>query len=205
MVGLGGRHIKDSKDFVNKIKDLTIGDHECMVSFDVKALFTSIPVQEAIEAVERILILNSSWRERTSLSLSSLLRLLDFVLSTTYFMYDGKFYQQNFGCAMGSPVSPIIANLYMEEYEDWVLNDPVEGVIPPKAWYRYVDDTFAVLERELVELFHEYLNEVNPHIQFTREEENERGELPFLDVLVQRNGDGWLNTSVHRKPTHTDY
>ena len=203
LVGMSDRHIRDTKDFVDKIHDLSINDHECMVSFDVKALFTSIPVQEAINSVERLLILHGcKWRDRTSLTLDSILRLLEFVLSTTYFVYDGKFYQQNFGCAMGSPVSPIIANLFMEDYEEWALDDET---LAPRIWFRYVDDTFTVLDRDKVELFHESLNEVNPHIQFTREEENDQGELPFLDVLVRRMDDGCINTSIYRKPTHTDH
>ena len=102
---------------------------------------------------------------------------------------------------MGSPVSPIIANIYMEDYEEWAL-DPV--AIAPRVWFRYVDDTFTILDKDNIEQFHHHLNDVSEYIQFTREEESERGEIPFLDVLVHREDSGSLATSVYRKPTHTD-
>ena len=200
LVGNNERHIRDSRHFVEKLKDLSISDSECMVSFDVKALFTSIPVPEAINAVQRALLFNSSWRDRTSLSYHNICRLLEFVLTTTYFTFNDKFYQQNFGCAMGSPVSPVVANIYMEDYEEWAL---MPELITPRIWYRYVDDTFSVIERDNVERFHQYLNGVNPHMQFTREMENTNAELPFLDVLVHRTREGGCTTSVYRKPTHT--
>ena len=74
---------------------------------------------------------------------------------------------------------------------------------PPRFWRRYVDDTCTTLPRDLVTSFHEHLNSIDRNIQFTVEKESD-GQLPFLDVLVTREEDGTISTSVYRKPTHTD-
>ena len=67
---------------------------------------------------------------------------------------------------------------------------------------RYVNDTFAAVHKDEIDTFHEHLNRQNPHIQFTKEIE-ENGKIPFLDCLVSRD-DNKLRTTIYRKPTHTD-
>ena len=54
-----------------------------------------------------------------------------------------------------------------------------------------------------VDSFHDHLNSINPYIQFTIEKESD-GQLPFLDILLNREEDGSISTSVYRKATHTD-
>ena len=69
-------------------------------------------------------------------------------------------------------------------------------------WLSYVDDTFTAVHKDEIDAFHNHLNEHNIDIQFTREI-GEDGKLPFLDCLVSRNNNE-LQTTVYRKPTHTD-
>lgn len=109
-------------------------------------------------------------------------------LTTTYFQWNGNFYEQTDGVAMGNPLSPIVANFYMEAFEDTVLNS---SPLKPTHWFRYVDDTFVVWSHgeQLLPDFLEYLNNIHPRIQFTMEVEKDK-QLPFLDVLVNRNPDG---------------
>ena len=194
--------IRNSIDFVSKIKDLEVTPGNKMVSFDVSALFTSIPVDLAIQSIRRKLELDSSWKTCTELSLERVLTLLELCLSSTYFTYNGKFYKQKFGAPMGSPISPGVADLTMEIFEEEMLEACPKHLLP-KVWYRYVDDTFTVLHEYSVENFTAYLNSRNPHIQFTREVE-ENDHIPFLDVKVHLLDDGTLKTTVYRKPTHTD-
>ena len=93
---------------------------------------------------------------------------------------------------MGSPVSVVVANLVMEDIERRAL---ATFHTPPRFWRRYVDDTCAALPHDLVDPFHEHLNSIDPHIQFTVERES-RGQLPFLDVLLTREEDGTISTEV---------
>ena len=70
--------------------------------------------------------LRENWRttlkERTVLPVEDIILLLEFCLKNTYFSFKGQFYKQVEGVAMGSPVSPIVANLYMEYFEQKALN-----------------------------------------------------------------------------------
>ncbi len=97
---------------------------------------------------------------------------------------------------MGSPVSPVIANLYMEYFETSALaNSPVK----PSVWLRYVDDTYVILPESGVDTFTDHIDSQNSHIKFTSEPEVDQ-QLAFLDTKVSRHADGSLDISIYRKP-----
>ena len=102
---------------------------------------------------------------------------------------------------MGSPLSPIIANIYMEEFETKALSTAPN---PPTLQKRFVDDTFVVIQTSHKEEFFNHINSIEESIQFTAEDTQADGSLPFLDVLVTPQTGGTLSTSVYRKPTHTN-
>ena len=121
-------------------------------------------------------------------------------MKTTYFQYDGVLYSQVEGAAMGSPVSPIVANLFMEWFEEVALQSFRFEIT---VWKRYIDDTFVALCDSLIDELTAHINSIDPAIQFTREEEVNK-TLPMFDTLTRRNEEGKLSFSVYRKPTHTD-
>ena len=101
---------------------------------------------------------------------------------------------------MGSPISPLVANLFMEEFEVQAIST---STVPPTLWKRFVDDTYTIIKNNR-DSFLQHLNSINPKIQFTCEETREDGSMPFLDILVTPEEDGSLKTSVFGKTTHTD-
>ena len=101
---------------------------------------------------------------------------------------------------MGSPVSVSITNLVMEDVKERAL--ALYDVQLP-FWKRSVDDACTVVPINRVQHLLQHLNTIESTIQFTVEVEND-GKLPFLDVNICRLPDGSFNTSVFRKPTHTD-
>ena len=117
-----------------------------------------------------------------------------------YFSFQDQFYEQVEGVAMGSLVSPIVANLYIENFEQEALITAPS----PQAWWRYVDDTFVIHKEIHKQDFLQHINSVDPAIQFTVETNKEDGAIPSLDTIVKPEADGTLSITVYRKPMHTD-
>ena len=111
LVGLNSHHIVNSEDFVNKIAELEVPPGQKLVSYDVSSLFTSIPINEAIPVVRAKLESDQSLPDRCPLDIAQLSVLLEMCLSSTYFTFQGEFYKQKKGAAMGSPISPVVAIL----------------------------------------------------------------------------------------------
>ena len=122
LVGKSMYHIHNTQDFIQQIKDIKLQKDQCMVSFDVKALFTSVPIKPAINTIKKLLEEDPELQKRTTLSVTNIIRLLEYCLTSTYFIFQGRFYEQQEGAAMGSPISPIVANLYMEKFEQLAIN-----------------------------------------------------------------------------------
>ena len=110
-----------------------------------------------------------------------------------------KFYKQLQGTAMGSPISPVIANIYMEYFESLAI--PLSPTLI-KWWFRYIDDVHNATRKDQVNQLQEHLNSIDPHIKFTVELWGTDG-LPFLDALTKATPNSTEST-VYRKPTHTD-
>ena len=102
---------------------------------------------------------------------------------------------------MGSPINPIVANSYMEDFDVKAINSSPQ---PPYLQKRFEDDTFTIIQSTQKTSFLEHLNFIDHHIQFTSEESRPDGSIPFLDILITQKEDGNLSTTVYRKPTHTD-
>ena len=193
--------VNNSKEFAEDIKKIKLEEGECIISCDVAALFTSIPVKSELEVTKKKLEQDTELHQRTTMSIQNILDLLEFCLFNTYFLFQGQYYEQNQGAAMGSPVSPVVANLNMEFFGDRTLTTAVN---PPRWWKRFVDDTFVILQQNKRDEFLQHINSVDPAIQFTKEEQRQDGSMPFLNILVTPREDGTLTTRVYRKPTHTD-
>ena len=89
-----------------------------MISFDVVSLFTAIPVDKACKYIRTKLENDPTLPDRTQLDIDDIIRLLSFVLSNSFFVYNNTTYKQIHECAMGSPVSAIVDNLCMEVIEE---------------------------------------------------------------------------------------
>ena len=100
------------------------------------------------------------------------------------------------------PISPILANLVMENFELQALNS--YSSTPPRLWLRYVDDTFVIINRTEQDNFFEHINSINSHIKFTQEKCLDN-KLAFLDCNIKISDTRKLTTAVYRKPTHTDH
>ena len=190
------------KDTFTFLEDLQAYSEEVsdkyIVSYDVVSLFTNIPLNETIDlAVDLI------FRDNPSLKCSKedLNKLFHQATSRTNFLFDGDHYDQIDGVAMGSPLGPTLANLFMGHHEkNWLDQFPKnKGTVI--FYRRYIDDIFAVFNSaEEANEFLGFLNTRHSSIKFTCEH-NELSSMPFLDVLINNNGH--VSTSLYRKKTYT--
>lgn len=134
---------------------------------------------------------------------ADILRLLDTVLRHNYFTFNNKIFKQTFGLAMRSPLSPLLAEVFMAQYEEVILS----WVLASKHvnfWYRYVGDVIICFDgtTRQFDRFLNYINSVNPRIQFTFEMEMDN-RLDYLDLTIIRSADR-IEFDVFRKPSATD-
>ena len=189
------RSVKNCFEFAKKVNGIKLEKGEILISFDVSALFPSIPVNETISHLRNWLLRNNVDAERTE----ALIDLTKLCVSNCFFTYKGEVYSQTSGLAMGSSLSPFLAELFMSVLEE----DLSKRQFFPRLWFRYVDDIFCIIKKSHIRIFLRQLNEYHPSIKFTFEEE-QNGKLPFLDVMVIRNSEDTIELDIYRKPTNTE-
>jgi hypothetical protein len=134
------------------------------------SLFTKVPIRETMD------LLGRHFEE-------DVLGLFRHVLTTSRFTFNGQFYGQTDGVTMDSPLSPVIANFYTEDYEKAVL---ILAPLKPRCWFCYIEDTFIIWQHgpdKLKDFLH-HLNSIHQSIQLM--ETDGEGHLPFLDLDIYR-------------------
>ncbi|XP_037924406.1 uncharacterized protein LOC119660100 [Hermetia illucens] len=173
-----------------------INTNEMMVSFDVKSLFPNTPIKPAIHQLEiwlNKLNITIDWRAKVR----QYPKLASLCMGENYFTFPEKFYKTTAGVSMGNPMSPLVTEMFMA-YVETIIEE--KGIMP-RIWFRYVDDIFAIVEKDRVDNTLTEINRIHLKIQFTIEKE-EHGSLPFLDLRVTNNS-GKLEFEIYRKPTAT--
>jgi len=133
--------VTDTFEFVNEVQSLEINSGDILVSYDVTSLFTNVPLNETIQILADKAF-NYDWFNKThelNLSRDQLIDLLNATSKNQLFQFNGNLYEQTDGVAMGSPLGPLLANVFMWSIEDKLDQD---GKLP-SYYRRYVDDTFT--------------------------------------------------------------
>ena len=149
-----------------------------LVSYDICSLFTSIPLNETIDLAVKLIFDNNPNIKITKKDL----KYSEFTTSETHILFDGNYYDQIDGVAMGSGLGPVLANLFMVFYEkQWLKKFNFCKVL---LYRRYIDDIICLFNCEVDAMkFFDYLNSRHPNIKFTFEKQN-GGKLAFLDILI---------------------
>ena len=111
LVGKSPHHIHTNEDFVEQVNKVTLLSGECLSSYDVTALFTSILVDPAFGIIKDRLEKDNTLKERTVLLVKDIIHLLEFCLKTPAFLSRVNFMNRK---KMWLWAKPIVANLYME-------------------------------------------------------------------------------------------
>ena len=190
--------VKNSIDLSVKLKNITLPENTILASFDVSNMFSNIPNEECVKIITKKLKNNNV----NPVIEQEILELLTLCINGNYFKFQDQFYKQTDGLAMGSPLSPLLAEMFMSDFEESFLNTPQSGKI--LFWYRYVDDILVGFTGDKNELGHilYYLNSIHPKIKFTLETE-ENNSINFLDLKIVKTINT-LSFDIYRKPTFTD-
>ena len=143
----------------------------------VCSLFTSIPLKETINiAVDLLFEHNPNFQ----ITKNEFKKLFDFATSSSHFLFDGIFYDQIDGVAMGSPLDPVLANLFMGYHEaNWLQVFKGCEII---LYCRYVDDIICLFNSESdCDKFYEFLSKQHPNITCTFEKQ-QNNQISFLDI-----------------------
>ena len=117
LVGQSPLLLKNTQHFMQHLKEVKLMPGEVLASYDVKAFFTSVPMEPTINKVKQKLQQDPLLSQRTNMSISQTVTFLGFCLKNKYLLFQDKYYEQVHGAAMVSPISPLIANLFMEEFK----------------------------------------------------------------------------------------
>lgn len=190
--------IKNSFELINKIKVIQINGSYILASFDVKNRFPSIPSKEVYHIVNRLLQDTNT----NPVIAGEILQLLLICLDQNYLQFNGMFYKQNDGLPMGSPLSPLLAEIFMNNLELQIQTLPLAKNLV--YWYRYVDDVLILWRGTTRQLstFHKQLNALHKNIKFTLEIEQEN-TINYLDLKITRDNNRH-RFAIYHKPTHTD-
>ncbi|XP_068989277.1 uncharacterized protein [Neodiprion pinetum] len=169
--------VRDGFALVNAIRDLCLPPDHILVSLDVVSLFTNVPQDLAINAVKQ------RWHQlvdKISVPLNELLKALHICFKAAIFKFNHNIYAQTYGLPMGSPLSPILSDLVLDDLEQYCLN---KLDFKPSFFFRYVDDIITDVPSGKVAEMLSVFNSFHPRLQFTSElESNHR--ISFLDVLI---------------------
>lgn len=111
-------HIKNSYEIAKLLKDFIIPPGYEFVSFDIISLFTRVPVKETISIIERKLNITNDWKDSCSLTSFEVIKLLELTMKSNNFTWNNTIYEQTDGCPMGSPISPVFAEFFLQELEE---------------------------------------------------------------------------------------
>lgn len=192
-------YIKNTYEFVNKIRLQRIPSKALLVTGDITSLYTNMDIDRILTVVKK------TFQEHADPSRPDhyLIRLLDFTLRHNDFEFNGEYFVQTCGTAMGKSYAPSLADIYLQEF-DFMATTGYE--ISPLFYHRFLDDTFFIWTGSVQQLkeFQSFINIILPGIRVTLNWSEE--QISFLDATIYKErgtAEDVLLTKVHFKPTDT--
>ncbi|XP_052261675.1 uncharacterized protein LOC127865763 [Dreissena polymorpha] len=186
-------YLRDTFDLLNKITQQPLPDGTIIFCLDEKALYPSVPREEARAAVIEAL----NRRMQPEVPTNDMITMMDTVLNNNTISFNGDHYMQNEGTAIGSHLGMNYASTYMGAWERELFSKSNKH---PIAYFRFVDDVWGLWTHglEALKTFHAVANEIHPRIQLELRYSTE--QLEFLDTMTSIRK-GRLVSDLYTKPT----
>lgn len=185
--------LKDSFQFLEKIKDIQIPCNHIIISLDVVSLFTNISKPLFLSIIEKNWQLISS---NTHIKITRFKSIISFIFDNNIFKFQNVYYKQILGTPMGSIISPVIADIIMNDLINYSLSK-LPFSLP--FIFHYVDDIICSIPEDKINLVLDIFNSYHPNLKFTVETE-QNFSIPFLDINVIRENNKII-TDWYKKPT----
>nr|XP_022904588.1 uncharacterized protein LOC111416729 [Onthophagus taurus] len=192
--------ITNRYELIETLKSLHLPKNFTLLSFDVTNLYTNVPVNETLNIAKHII------EEKVdSKNVEHIFNLLKICTEQNFCQFNDKFYQYNEGLPMGSPLSGLLSDIFLNSIENKILHKDNINNNNIVLWLRYVDDILIIWDDDgfnLIDDFHKYINNLHKNHKFTIEIEKHK-QLNFLDLTLV-NTDYSIQYKIYRKPTQTD-
>ena len=191
-------YVKDTPDFLEKLKNIKIPKDAFLATIDVDALYTNINNNDGLKTVTQAFRNNPDTKRPDK----QILDLLKICLENNDFIFNKEWYLQIYGTAMGKKFAPNYANIFMAHWEEEALS---KCKLKPLCYFRFLDDIFIIwthTEKEFWDFFNT-LNDHHPTIKLKASLHKQ--QVDFLDVTVYKGkefqNNKILDTKVYFKPT----
>ena len=197
-------HLNNTDEYLRRLSeaypDQKLPSGSIIFSVDVTNLYGNIPTTEAITEATQLLMLHYQDIDMMGLDVPDVTKLLNHCLSNNYLKFGEKYYRQTTGIAMGSRVAPPLAIIFMGALEE---RYNTTSTTKPAIYMRYVDDVFGVWTDGPASLqaYFNHINGAHPSINFTMENTETSGSIPFLDTKITVEPTGKYTTELYIKPT----
>jgi hypothetical protein len=173
--------VTNSTNLAHDLTNLKIHENHTMITFDIKDLYVNIPIHETLNILKIKLLENNN----TQIT-HQILSLLETILSQNYFTYQNKIDQPEKGISMGSPISSLTAEIFLQYYEDI----HVKQLLDTKniaLYTRYVDDVLIIYDTTKIQphIINTYINQIHDNIKLDPTYET-HNSINYLDFTITR-------------------
>ena len=181
-------YLRDSSHLLSLLKRTRVTSTTTLATFDAVSLYTSIPLGRCLTVLANMI--------RSHYLYAFLIRGLALVLYNNIFVFESSTWKQTQGIAMGTPVAPTVANLYLAFYEHQFIRSSSLWGKELVAFRRYIDDLFVVWTGnssldDLKQLFRHQFG-----ISWTLGETGDK--VSFLDLNISIEDDQFVTTTFQK-------
>jgi len=196
--------VKNSTSFTSEARSWSVSPEEIQVSYDVIALYPSVPIDKAIRVIMDMVSQNfDEIRKISKLTTSDIHTLIELCLKKCYFLWDNTLFEVPDTGPIGLSLMVVIAEAYLQKIESIAIQQSLTLQCQPLSYRRYVDDSHSRFHSmEQANKFLDLLNKQDNNIQYTMEAENDKKELGYLDILIINNvHNKYILKSIEKMPS----